>query len=56
MFVFPGAHEAIDRLKALGVKLALVTNGTADMQRAKVQHFELTHRFDHIQDRGRARF
>ncbi|MCP3459903.1 MULTISPECIES: HAD family hydrolase [unclassified Bradyrhizobium] len=52
MFVFPGAHEAIDRLKALGVKLALVTNGAADMQRAKVERFELTHRFDHIQIEG----
>ena len=52
MFVFPGAHEAIDKLKALGVKLALVTNGAADMQRAKVERFELTHRFDHIQIEG----
>ncbi|MGY8685553.1 HAD family hydrolase [Bradyrhizobium sp. UFLA05-153] len=52
MFVFPGAHEAIDRLKALGVKLALVTNGAADMQRSKVERFELTHRFDHIQIEG----
>jgi putative hydrolase of the HAD superfamily len=52
MFVFPGAHEAIDALKALGVKLALVTNGAADTQRAKVERFALTHRFDHIQIEG----
>jgi putative hydrolase of the HAD superfamily len=52
MFVFPGAHEAIDRLKALGVRLALVTNGAADTQRAKVERFELVHRFDHIQIEG----
>src|SRR5438045_7715100 len=26
MFVFPGAHDAIDGLKALGAKLALITN------------------------------
>jgi putative hydrolase of the HAD superfamily len=52
MFVFPGAHDAIDRLKALGVKLALVTNGAADTQRAKVERFELAHRFDHIQIEG----
>jgi putative hydrolase of the HAD superfamily len=52
MFVFPGAHEAIDKLKALGVKLALVTNGAADTQRAKVERFELAHRFDHIQIEG----
>ena len=52
MFVFPGAHEAIDTFKALGIKLALVTNGAADMQRAKVERFELAHRFDHIQIEG----
>jgi putative hydrolase of the HAD superfamily len=52
MFVFPGAHDAIDALKALGVKLALVTNGGALTQRAKVERFALTHRFDHIQIEG----
>src|SRR6201992_1005994 len=52
MFVFPGAHEAIDQFKILGVKLALVTNGAADTQRAKVERFELAHRFDHIQIEG----
>jgi putative hydrolase of the HAD superfamily len=51
-FVFPGAHDAIDALKALGVKLALVTNGGAETQRAKVERFELSHRFDHIQIEG----
>jgi putative hydrolase of the HAD superfamily len=52
MFVFPGAHDAIDALKARGIKLALVTNGAADMQRAKVERFALGHRFDHIQIEG----
>src|SRR3977135_3570013 len=52
MFIFPGAHDAIDALKAHGVKLALVTNGAAETQRAKVERFELTHRFDHIQIEG----
>lgn len=52
MFVFPGAHDAIDRLKVLGVKLALVTNGAADAQRAKIERFALLHRFDHIQIEG----
>jgi putative hydrolase of the HAD superfamily len=51
-FVFPGAHDAIDALRARGVKLALVTNGGADTQRAKVERFALTHRFDHIQIEG----
>ena len=52
MFVFPGAHEAIDAFKALGIKLALVTNGAAEMQRAKVERFALGHRVDHIQIEG----
>jgi putative hydrolase of the HAD superfamily len=52
MFVFPGAHDAIDALKELGIKLALVTNGAADTQRAKVERFALAHRFDHIQIEG----
>jgi len=52
MFMFPGAHDAIDALKALGVRLALVTNGAADTQRAKVERFELAHRFHHIQIEG----
>jgi putative hydrolase of the HAD superfamily len=52
MFVFPGAHEAIDALKALGVRLALVTNGAADTQRAKVERFALAQRFDHVQIEG----
>jgi len=52
MYVFPGAHDAIDALKGRGVKLALVTNGAAETQRAKVERFELTHRFDHIQIEG----
>jgi putative hydrolase of the HAD superfamily len=52
MFIFPGAHDAIDELRSLGVKLALVTNGAADTQRAKVERFELAHRFHHIQIEG----
>jgi putative hydrolase of the HAD superfamily len=52
MFVFPGAHDAIDALREFGVKLALVTNGAAGPQRAKVERFALTHRFNHIQIEG----
>jgi putative hydrolase of the HAD superfamily len=52
MFVFPGAHDAIDALKALGVKLALITNGAAETQRAKIERFALANRFDHIQIEG----
>ena len=52
MHLFPDAHEVVDALRARGVKLALITNGAAQPQRAKVERFELTHRFDHIQIEG----
>jgi putative hydrolase of the HAD superfamily len=50
--LFPGACEALDRLKELGVRLALITNGAAEPQRAKVVRFALEHRFDHVQIEG----
>src|SRR5205809_953912 len=50
--LFPDAHETLDRLKQLGIKLALITNGAAEPQRAKVVRFALEHRFDHIQIEG----
>ena len=52
MQLFPGVHDAIDALKGHGVKLALVTNGAAETQRAKIVRFALEHRFDHIQIEG----
>jgi putative hydrolase of the HAD superfamily len=50
--LFPGAHETVDALKAKGVRLALLTNGAALPQRAKLVRFALEHRFDHIQIEG----
>jgi putative hydrolase of the HAD superfamily len=50
--MFPDAHETLDRLKELGVRLALITNGAGAPQRAKVARFALEHRFDHIQIEG----
>jgi putative hydrolase of the HAD superfamily len=52
MCFFPGACEAVDELKRRGVLLALVTNGAAEAQRAKVARFDLARRFDHIQIEG----
>lgn len=49
---FPGALETIDKLKDMGLKLALITNGAAETQRPKVERFGLEHRFDHIQIEG----
>ena len=50
--VFPGAHETLDLLKQLGVRLALITNGAAEPQRAKVIRFALAECFDHVQIEG----
>jgi putative hydrolase of the HAD superfamily len=50
--LFPGACQALDALKERGVRLALITNGAAEPQRAKVVRFALEHHFDHIQIEG----
>jgi putative hydrolase of the HAD superfamily len=50
--LFPQAHETLDRLKQLGVLLALITNGAAEPQRAKIIRFALEERFDHVQIEG----
>lgn len=53
---FPGAIEGLQGLKAHGVKLALITNGGADTQRAKIARFDLEPWFDHIQIEGEVGF
>ncbi len=50
--LYPDAHATVDTLRAAGVKLALVTNGAGEIQRAKIERFDLGHRFDHIQIEG----
>ena len=50
--LYPDAHATIDALRQHGVRLALVTNGSAEFQRAKIERFDLVHRFDHIQIEG----
>lgn len=50
--LFPTARETIETLKARGVLLALVTNGAAEVQRAKIERFALAGLFDHIQIEG----
>lgn len=56
MHLFPDAHAVIDTLKARGLRLALVTNGAAEVQRAKIERFDLAQRFDHIQIEGEVGF
>src|SRR5579871_6690467 len=47
--LYPDAHATVDALREAGVKLALVTNGASEFQRAKIERFDLEHRFHHIQ-------
>ncbi len=46
---YPGALKALATLKARGVKLALVTNGSTLVQRPKIRRMGLERYFDHIQ-------
>lgn len=46
--LFPGATDALDRLRAEGVRLGMMTNGAAAVQRAKIERFGLARYFDHI--------
>jgi putative hydrolase of the HAD superfamily len=48
MSVFAGAVETLQRLRAHGVQLGLVTNGSSTDQRAKLERFDLARHFDHI--------
>ncbi len=50
--LYPDAHATVDALRDAGVRLALVTNGASDLQRAKIERFDLAHRFHHIQIEG----
>ena len=50
--LYPDAHATVDALRDAGVKLALVTNGASATQRAKIERFDLGHRFQHIQIEG----
>jgi putative hydrolase of the HAD superfamily len=45
---FPGAMETLRCLRERGVKLALITNGSAEAQRLKVEKFRLAPFFDLI--------
>ena len=50
--LLPGARGALERLRRLVPALALVTNGAAGAQRAKLERFDLERHFDHIQIEG----
>lgn len=53
---FPGAQEGLQALKDLGIRMALITNGSSATQRAKIERFGLAAYFDHIQIEGEVGF
>jgi len=50
--LFEGAINVLEALRTQGRRLALVTNGSRQEQRAKIERFDLEHHFDHIQIEG----
>lgn len=50
----PGADVVLDHLRHAGYRLAILTNGAGPLQRAKLERFNLTSRFHHIQIEGEA--
>jgi putative hydrolase of the HAD superfamily len=53
---FPGAREALEEFNRRGVRLALMTNGGSDLQRAKLQRFDLERFFTAICVEGETGF
>ena len=52
--IFPDAISTLKNLKMEGIKLALVTNGASEAQRAKINKFDLDQYFLHVQIEGEA--
>jgi putative hydrolase of the HAD superfamily len=50
--LFPDAIATLERLRGLGIRLALLTNGSARDQRAKLARFGLEPHFAHIHIEG----
>ncbi len=51
-FVYPGAIDTLKYFRAQKVRLALVTNGTSEGQRKKIERYDLYHFFDSIMIEG----
>jgi putative hydrolase of the HAD superfamily len=48
LYLFPGAIETLQQFLRAGIRLGLVTNGTAEEQRYKIERFQLAPHFEHI--------
>jgi putative hydrolase of the HAD superfamily len=56
MALHEGAHEVLSYYHDLGLTLGMVTNGAADVQRMKIERFDLGRYFDHVQIEEEAGF
>jgi len=56
MALHPGALDVLDAFRARGLKLGLVTNGATEVQRMKIERFDLGRRFAHVQIEEEAGF
>jgi len=52
LWLFDGAVALLERFRARFPRMALVTNGAAITQRAKIERFDLARHFDHLQVEG----
>jgi putative hydrolase of the HAD superfamily len=50
--VYPDSIDVMEALRARGHRLAMLTNGGTEGQRAKIERFELARHFDYIQVEG----
>lgn len=46
MYRYPGVPEALRRLRDMGIRTGLITNGSSEAQRAKLARFELAEHFE----------
>ncbi len=56
IYPFPGAIDTIRKFRELRISLALVTNGSAESQRRKIERFDIGQLFDHILIEGEQGF
>jgi len=52
MYIFEKTHQLLGFLRDREIKLALITNGQSEIQRAKISRFMLEGYFDHISIEG----
>jgi putative hydrolase of the HAD superfamily len=44
----PGSKEALEMVKNMGIRMAVITNGGSEVQREKLERFGITHYFNKI--------